>query len=277
MEKLYGVIGDPISHSMSPLMHNTAFIHHGLNARYIAFHVTPERLSSAIEGLRGLNIGGMNVTIPHKVSVMKYLDEIDPLAKQIGAVNTIVNEKGKLVGYNTDGIGFVNSLKQLLQEKNLQNQSILVIGAGGAAKAIYYSLIAEGGKNVDVTNRTLLHAEDLIKEHSTSNAVTLLEAEQQLHTYDIIVNTTSVGMYPQTNDVPMQLSRLKTGAIVSDIIYNPFETQLLKEAKKYGAVTQNGINMFVFQGALAFEKWTGIYPDIETMKSVIKKKLGGVS
>ncbi|KAA0549335.1 shikimate dehydrogenase [Bacillus sp. BGMRC 2118] len=277
MEKLYGVIGDPISHSMSPLMHNTAFTHHGLDARYMAFHVTPERLSSAIEGLKGLNIGGINVTIPHKVTVMKYLDEIDQLAKQIGAVNTIVNKKGKLIGYNTDGIGFVNSLKPLLQEKKLQNQSILLIGAGGAARAIYYSLVAEGCTTVDVSNRTIVNAELLTKGNPCSNAITIHDAEQQLHTYDIIINTTSVGMYPQTNELPIQIDHIKTGAIVSDIIYNPLETRLLIEAKQRGAITQNGIDMFVFQGALAFEKWTGIYPDIETMKSVIKKKLGGVS
>lgn len=277
MEKLYGVIGDPISHSMSPLMHNRAFLHHGLSARYMAFHVTPERLSSAIEGLRGLQIEGINVTIPHKVSVMKYLDEIDSLANQIGAVNTIVNKNGKLVGYNTDGIGFVNSLKGLLQKKSLRSQSILVIGAGGAARAIYFSLIAEGCIHIDITNRTLSAAQELIGDHQTSKALTLLEAEQKIHTYDIMINTTSVGMYPQTNEVPIQLTRLKNAAIVSDIIYNPLETQFLKEARQLGAITQNGIDMFVFQGALAFEKWTGIYPDIETMRTAVKTKLGGVS
>jgi shikimate dehydrogenase len=278
MEKLYGVIGDPIAHSMSPLMHTTAFNHLGLMARYMAFHVTSERLPSAVEGMRGLGISGLNVTIPHKVSIMNLLDEIDPLALQIGAVNTVVNENGKLVGYNTDGIGYVNGLKELLQEKNIGTQSILIIGAGGAARAIYFSLLAEGVQRVDIANRTVPNAQKLIESQSStsSRALSLTVAEDELDTYDIVINTTSIGMHPRMNDVPIHLRNLRNGTVVSDIIYNPLETKWLTDAKGLGAITQNGVDMFVFQGALSFEKWTGIYPDIEIMRNVVITKLGGV-
>jgi shikimate dehydrogenase len=278
MEKLYGVIGDPIAHSMSPMMHNTAFIQLGLSARYMAFHVTSERLYSAIEGMRGLGISGLNVTIPHKVSIMNLLDEIDPLAAQIGAVNTVVNENGILIGYNTDGQGYVNGLKELIQEKSIANQAILIIGAGGAARAIYFSLLAEGAKKVDIGNRTITNAQKLIDSQSSSFsiAMSLAIAEEKLADYDIVINTTSIGMHPRADDVPIHLGNLKTGTVVSDIIYNPLESKWLTQAKELGAITQNGVDMFVFQGALSFEKWTGIYPDIENMRSVVLTKLGGV-
>jgi shikimate dehydrogenase len=278
MEKLYGVIGDPIAHSMSPLMHTAAFNHLGLLARYMAFHVTSERLPSAIEGMRGLGISGLNVTIPHKVSIMNLLDEIDPLALKIGAVNTVVNENGKLIGYNTDGIGYVNGLKELLKERNIKSQSILIIGAGGAARAIYFSLLTDGVQRVDIANRTVQNAQNLIDSQpsSCSKALSLTVAEDELGSYDIVINTTSIGMHPRTNDVPIQLGNLRNGAVVSDIIYNPLETKWLNDAKELGAITQNGVDMFVFQGALSFEKWTGIYPDIEYMRRVVLTKLGGV-
>jgi shikimate dehydrogenase len=279
MEKLYGVIGDPIAQSMSPDMHNSIFKALGLEATYKAFHVTPERLRSAIEGVRGLGLGGLNVTIPHKISVMNYLDEIDPLASRIGAVNTIVNENGKLIGYNTDGIGFVTSLKEVLQEKSLKTSSILLIGAGGAARAIYFSLLEEGVQQINLANRTVENARTIIdgQPSSISKAMGLLEAERELHTYDIIINTTSIGMYPNQDDIPLSLENINSSTIVSDIIYNPLETKWLQEAKEKGAITQNGVGMFVFQGALAFEKWTGIYPDIDIMRNVILTKLGGKS
>jgi shikimate dehydrogenase len=279
MEKLYGVIGDPISHSMSPDMHNASFKALGLEATYKSFHVTPERLQSAIEGVRGLGIGGLNVTIPHKVNVMNHLDEIDPLASKIGAVNTIVNENGKLVGYNTDGIGYVTSLKEVLKEKSLKDSSILIIGAGGAARAIYFSLLVEGVEQLSIANRTLENATSIIEAQSSSSsrAISFQEAEKEIATYDIIINTTSIGMKPNLIEVPLSLEYMNKNTVVSDIIYNPLETKWLQEAKAKGAITQNGVGMFVFQGALAFEKWTGIYPDIDIMRNVILTKLGGVS
>jgi shikimate dehydrogenase len=276
LEKLYGVIGDPIVQSMSPGMHNATFRHLGLSATYMSFHVTSERLSSAIEGIRGLGIAGLNVTIPHKVSVMKYLDEIDPLARKIGAVNTIVNDSGRLIGFNTDGAGFVTSLKETLQGSSLSTKSILIIGAGGAARGIYFSLLAEGVERIDIANRTIENARHIIEAQTSikSKSINLHEAEALVNSYDIIINTTSIGMVPMQDEIPIKLGNLKKDTIISDIIYNPLETKWLHEAKKYGAIIQNGVGMFVFQGALAFEKWTGIYPNTDVMKNVILTKLG---
>ncbi|PFA64477.1 shikimate dehydrogenase [Bacillus sp. AFS015802] len=274
---LYGVIGDPIAHSMSPLMHNSVFKDSGMDAEYVKFHVKKEQLSEAISGIKALGIQGVNVTVPHKEHVMPLLDGIDPLAEAIGAVNTIVNENGKLIGYNTDGLGFVEGLKKVAGDR-LEDKSMLIIGAGGAAKAIYYTLASSGVKTIDVTNRTPGRAENMMEAcpfELHSSYLTLAAAENALHQYDVIIQTTSIGMFPHMEDSPLKINRLKAGSIVSDIIYNPLETALLKQAKQKGALTQNGLDMFVFQGALSFEKWTGIFPSYSIMKNTVLQQLGG--
>lgn len=277
MQKLYGLVGNPIEHSKSPHMHNTCFQELGIAAFYHAFNVAPNQLQDAIKGMKALGLAGFNVTIPHKIECMNYLDEIDELALKIGAVNTVANKNGKLVGYNTDGLGFVKSLKELTND-SLDNKQILLIGAGGAARSIYMSLASYGVKQVDICNRTVSRAEDIIKDctYSVSSKVKSLdEAEILLGEYDIIVNTTSIGMYPHINEMPISIEQLRKNTIVSDIIYNPLETKLLKEAKTRGAITQNGLGMFVYQGALAFEIWEGKLPNIERMKQVVLHTLGG--
>ncbi|WP_242145358.1 MULTISPECIES: shikimate dehydrogenase [unclassified Bacillus cereus group] len=277
MKQLYGVIGNPIGHSLSPLMHNDAFEHLGIDAHYHAFLVEEEMLGEAVKGLKALGVSGINVTTPHKVSIMKYLDEIDPLAKQIGAVNTVVHRNGKLVGYNTDGIGYVRSLQSISKE-SLRHKRMLILGAGGACRAIYCSLVAAGVKEIDIANRTVEKAKQLIassKERVVSNALSLEQATEAQENYDVIIQTTTIGMHPHVQQTPMQIGSLKQGAIVSDIIYNPFETKLLHDAKSSGAIVQNGIDMFVYQGALAFEMWTGMMPDINRMKQLVIRKLGG--
>ncbi|WP_226673192.1 shikimate dehydrogenase [Rossellomorea aquimaris] len=274
---LYGVIGDPIAHSMSPLMHNSAFKENGIDAEYVKFHVMKEQLPEAILGIKALGIKGVNVTVPHKELVMPLLDEIDPLAEAIGAVNTIVNDNGKLIGYNTDGLGFVEGLKKLAGD-SIKNKSILIIGAGGAAKAIYYTLASSGVGRIDVTNRTPDRAEKMMETCPfalQSVFLTLDDAENVLQEYDVIIQTTSIGMYPHIDQSPLKIGKLKPGSIVSDIIYNPLETSLLKQAKQKGALTQNGLDMFVFQGALSFEKWTGIFPAYSIMKNIVLQQLGG--
>jgi shikimate dehydrogenase len=278
MKKLYGVIGYPIGHSMSPIMHNDAFKRLNLEGYYHAFEIAPDQFDTAMHGLKALNIEGFNVTIPYKVNIMDYLDEIDPLARKIGAVNTVVNENGRFIGYNTDGDGYVTSLLQALGEKELEKCQVLIIGAGGAARAIYFTLCAhkQAPRRVDICNRTAEKAEQLIAENSSltaSSALSIEEAEQAIETYDVIINTTSVGMYPGIDKSPLQLHQLKEGALVSDIIYNPFETKLLKEAAGKGGITHNGVGMFVMQGALAFEKWTAKRPDIAAMEAVVVEKL----
>jgi shikimate dehydrogenase len=277
MKKLYAVIGEPIAHSMSPQMHNDLFLHYGIDAHYQPLLVKKESLKEAVIGLKAIGIAGFNVTIPHKTNIIPFLDEIDPLAKQIGAVNTVVNQKGKLKGFNTDGIGFQMGLMRLTS--NLNAKKVLIIGAGGAARAIYYTLAqSKLVAQLDICNRTKMNAEKLISEYDgkiKSKALTILEAEQELSHYQIVVQTTNIGMAPYQDELPLSLERLSKESIVSDIIYNPLETTFLREARKKGAIVQNGIDMFVNQGALAFEHWTGIAPDLERMRQNVMVQLGG--
>ncbi|WP_264448238.1 shikimate dehydrogenase [Bacillus cereus] len=277
MKQLYGVIGNPIGHSLSPVMHNDAFEHLNMDAHYHAFLVEEEALGEAVKGLKALGISGFNVTTPHKVAIMEYLDEVAPLAEQIGAVNTVVHRDGKLIGYNTDGIGFVRAL-QSISEDPLQEKRILLIGAGGASRAIYFSLADVGVKAIDIANRTVDKAESLIAGcmgNVSSHALSLERAAEIQGEYDIIIQTTTIGMHPHVEYAPLEIRSLKQGTIVSDIIYNPFETKILGDAKEQGAIIQNGIDMFVYQGALAFEMWTGCVPNIDRMKQLVMRELGG--
>lgn len=277
MKQLYGVIGNPIGHSLSPHMHNDAFAALGIDAHYHAFAIEEEKLEDAVKGFKAIGLSGFNVTTPHKVNIMKYLDEIDELARQIGAVNTVVNREGKLIGYNTDGIGYVRSLQSISNEP-LNQKRILIIGAGGASRAIFFTLASMGVASVDIANRTLEKAAELIGSCSYSiqaKALTMQQAQERHHEYDIIIQTTTLGMYPHVQDTPLQPQQLKEGAIVSDIIYNPRQTALLQAAQQHGAVIQNGIDMFVYQGAMAFEMWTNRWPDVERMKKIVITKLGG--
>ncbi|KQU59513.1 shikimate dehydrogenase [Bacillus sp. Leaf406] len=277
MNHLYGVIGDPIAHSMSPVMHQAALEDSGLEGTYMKFHVTPDALPQAIGGIRALGIRGMNITVPHKVAVMELLDRIDPLAKAIGAVNTIVNDDGVLTGYNTDGPGYVQGLQQALRG-NLTDKSVLMLGAGGAAKAIFYSLASIGVKHIDIANRTEARAADMMEACPfaiTSSYIPMDDAGDVVNRYDIVIQTTSIGMSPDVDHSPLTFDSVKEGSLFSDIIYNPLETAIMKRARELGAQTQNGLEMFVHQGALAFEKWTGVTPDTETMKKIVLKQLGG--
>ncbi|NSL50255.1 shikimate dehydrogenase [Calidifontibacillus erzurumensis] len=277
MGKLFGLLGHPVGHSLSPIMHNDQFAHLGLDCHYTAFDVLPEQLENAVKGIRALGIAGFNVTIPHKVQVMEYLDEIDEEARQIGAVNTVVNNNGTLIGYNTDGKGFAVSLEKLAGE-NFLKKKILLIGAGGAARGIYVTLARMGAKNIDIANRTVSKAIELIETNQFplhSKAFAIDEAEEMLAEYEIVINTTSVGMSPHIDHKPLSLKNMKAGTILSDIIYNPFETNWLKEGKRLGAITQNGIGMFVRQGALAFELWTNIKPDYDRMEQIVIQQLRG--
>jgi shikimate dehydrogenase len=276
VKKLFGVIGDPIAHTMSPLMHNDLFQHYSMNAEYFPFHVKKEALQDAVNGMRALGVSGFNVTVPHKVAIIPLLDEIDPLASAIGAVNTVVNRDGKLYGYNTDGSGYVKGLSQYMS--NLNDKKVLMVGAGGAARALFFSLAQAGVTCLDIYNRTLSKANELIKEcpyKVASRALEKTEAETVLEEYDVIIQTTTIGMEPNLEEIPFKIDHLKAGTFVSDIIYNPLETKFLREAKKKDAIIQNGIDMFVYQGALAFELWTGIFPDTNRMKQIVEQQLGG--
>ncbi|MBT2643707.1 shikimate dehydrogenase [Bacillus sp. ISL-41] len=276
MKKLFGVIGDPIAHSMSPAMHNDLFGLYGIDAVYLPFHVSKGNLADAVKGLKALGVNGFNVTIPHKTEIMAHLDKVDPLAKAIGAVNTVKNENGLLVGYNTDGPGFVKGLEYMAAD--LGSRSALIIGAGGASRAIYFSMAQAGVERIDLYNRTPEKAEELAAScpfKVNTNVLGRKEAEKSLAEYQLIIQTTSIGMVPDTKSLPLSPENIAQNTIVSDIIYNPLQTEFLKEASKKGAEIQNGVGMFVFQGALAFEKWTGIFPDVYRMEMNVLRNLGG--
>ena len=270
--RLCGVIGDPVEHSMSPVMHNAAFREAGIDYLYAPFRVKKAELGQAIEGMRALNIKGLNVTIPHKVDVIQFLDELDPLAEKIGAVNTIVNDDGVLTGYNTDATGFLQAL--LERGIEVEGKNIVILGAGGASRAISF-ILADRGAHLVILNRLLEldWAEGLAKRISQifSKEVEALELNRKnltgaLDRADILVNATSVGMSPDVDQTPVDSDLLRPGLLVFDIVYNPLKTRLLREAEIAGAKTTSGIDMLIWQGALAFEKWTGRKAPVELMK-----------
>ncbi|UTL71374.1 shikimate dehydrogenase [Bacillus halotolerans] len=277
MKKLYGVIGNPIAHSMSPDIHNAALKDLGLDGHYHAFKVEEDSLEDAVKGIRGLGVQGINVTVPHKVSIMDHLDHIDESAKVLGAVNTVRREGDKLVGYNTDGEGFVKSLMRIL-DKPISELSFLMIGAGGAARAIFTTIVRDNPEKFDICNRTIEKAKQVAESAPSFRNVEVLsikEAEERLEQYDVMIHTTSVGMYPNVEDIPLSLQRAASSAVVCDIVYNPIQTSLLKEAKQKGLKTLDGVGMFVEQAALSFRLWTGHEPDVEKMRSIVVEKLGG--
>ncbi|WP_226677364.1 shikimate dehydrogenase [Mesobacillus jeotgali] len=276
MKKMFGVIGDPIAHSMSPAMHNDLFDLYGIDAVYLPFRVSNGNLEDAVKGLKALDVSGFNVTIPHKTDIITHLDKVDPLARAIGAVNTVKNENGLLVGYNTDGPGFVKGLEYMAAD--LGSRSALIIGAGGASRAIYFSMAQAGIERIDLYNRTPEKAEELVDSCPFKVASKIIGregAEKSLADYQLIIQTTSIGMVPDTESLPLSPENISQNTIVSDIIYNPLQTKFLKEAFRRGAAVQNGVGMFVFQGALAFEIWTGIFPDVDRMEMNVLRNLGG--
>jgi len=267
---LYGVIGDPIRHSRSPVMLNRAFREAGINGAYGAFHVAPERLGEAIAGIRALGFRGLNVTIPHKIEVMAHLDEIDEGARAIGAVNTIANENGRLIGYNTDGIGYVRSLKEE-SEPNLAGKKIVVVGCGGAARGIVWALARENPGAIVLTNRTAERARELAAFFARPDvtAADWGRLRDECADADIVINTTSVGMSPDVDSTPLDPAWLKPGAVASDLIYNPLKTAFLKGAEERGCRVHGGLGMFVHQGAYAFEYWTGRPAPAEAMRAAV--------
>jgi len=275
VKKWYAVIGDPISHSLSPLMHDHWIKETKLDATYLPIRVESNRLGSSVESLRLLGAAGWNVTIPHKTAIIPFLDGLDPMAAKMGAVNTVVrNEKDELIGYNTDGLGFVRSLEEEMGQNKKKN-TILVIGAGGAARGIVHALSENGYEHITIANRTIEKAKNLIKEINHGNAISLSEAESTLSDYQIIIQTTSAGMKTDSTELPLSLDKFKQGTIAADIVYNPIDTPFLKKASELGGQPINGVGMFVHQGALAFSYWTGIQPDTVFMKQKVTDHLGG--
>ncbi|MGA8944283.1 MAG: shikimate dehydrogenase [Thermoactinomyces sp.] len=272
---LFALIGDPVGHSKSPDMMNVALKEVQHPSVYLAFKVESSHLKDAVAGFRALGVKGWNVTIPHKVAIMDYLDAIDETAQAIGAVNTVVYENGKWVGYNTDGPGYLRSLEE---EWSLpfSELDVVIIGAGGAARAVGYTLAKAGVPHITVLNRTPAKAEALGRHLSSltrSEGLPLDEGREAIHKADLIINTTPAGMAPKCDETPVPVDWIRRGQYVSDLIYHPQETALLRGARDRGARIQSGLGMLVYQAAIAFEKWTGKKAPVSLMKQVLSDSL----
>lgn len=275
--KVFCVIGDPIEHSLSPVMHNAAFKHLKLDAIYVAFNVKKEMLEDAVRGMRGFGICGMNVTMPHKTAIINYLDEIDSVAKFVGAVNTILNMNGKLVGFNTDGIGALKALKENGVEP--KDKKFLLLGAGGAGRAIAFQLAQEADE-IRILNRDGSKAKLLantlrgkFNKKIVGGRLSPNVLRKWLKDVDVLINATSVGMHPYNGQTLVERNILRPELTVMDIVYNPIETKLLKDARSVGAKVISGIEMLVFQGSASFEIWWNQPAPISVMREAIMKEL----
>jgi shikimate dehydrogenase len=273
--KLVAILGSPVSHTLSPAMHNAAFRDLGLDYYYLPIEVSSENLGAVVGGLRWLNYAGFNVTMPHKVGIIKYLDEIDGLAELVGAVNTVVIRDGRLKGYNTDGTGFIHALEQ---EKGIavRDKKILILGAGGAAKSIALALAASNVREIAICNRTPDKAVELAahinRQLRPCSRFLQLEpdsAAASLAEMDIIINTTSIGMAPDLEGLPLDTRLLNPRQLVCDIVYHPLQTRFLREAENIGCPTMNGLGMLIYQGAEAFSLWTGQPAPVAVMRAAI--------
>lgn len=278
--KIYAVIGDPIAQSLSPQLHNGLFKETGVDALYLPIAVKSEDLQKLVDGFRLMNFGGFNITKPHKMEIIKVLDQLDPLAKKIGAVNTVVYRNGKMVGYNTDGFGFIKSLETKIAKIPKDELTILILGCGGAVKSVAMALADWGIKKVIIANRTAEKAAalaNLINENWPGKAQAIGMATEALKKAvdeaTVVVNGTSLGMADSPLQSPLPKELLKKELLVYDMIYSPPVTQLLKDGKEVGAQTQNGLDMLLYQGLLAFELWTGIFPDPIVGKKLLEEGL----
>lgn len=265
----FAVIGHPIKHSLSPLMHQANFNRLNRSDSYIALNIPPEHFMHVRDIMETQAIDGFNVTLPHKTAIMEYLDEIDEEAKMMGAVNTVQIKDGKWIGYNTDGQGFVDSLYQNFNLHSVAGKNILIIGAGGASRALSFKLM-KAGATVIVANRTLERVTDWPFQVTS---VGLNEISNILQNIDICINTTPVGMEGYTIQKLHELQELNSETMVCDIIYTPKLTPLLIDARNAGCEVMNGLDMFVNQGALSFEIWTGQQADRLAMKTAVINEL----
>jgi shikimate dehydrogenase len=267
--ELYGVIGNPVHHSLSPMIHNGAFRRLGWNAVYLAFEV--KNVEEALRGIRGLGVRGVSVTIPFKTEVLPFLDKIEGLAKKVGAVNTIVNRRGRLIGYNTDCEG---ALEALEEKMDLRGKRVVLLGAGGAARAIGFGL-AERGVPLIVVNRSKERGRALSKELGCDYLAisSLARMKEGGVEADIMINATSLGMYPRDGETPLPKELLKKGMMVMDIVYEPLQTRLLREAKKKGCITVDGLEMLIRQGVAQFEIWTGRRLEIGKIRKDLRRAL----
>ncbi len=282
MKTIFAVFGNPVEHSLSPVMHNAAYKALGMDCEYHKFRVTLDDLKAAIIGARAMGFGGLNLTIPLKEKALEIV-EPDTMAQAIGAVNTIefsdetiagIAGITGIVGHNTDGIGAVKALTA--SGVDIPGSRVLILGAGGAARAVAYQL-AKDGARVTIANRTLGKAQELaenVRSVGDANGTGLEELPELTANADIIINTTSVGMHPDIGQTLVTADMMHSGQVIFDIVYSPLKTRLLTEAKKAGAVTIDGIRMLVLQGAESFRIWTGIEPPVGVMEQAVRDVLG---
>ena len=273
MNKSFAVIGDPIDHSLSPNIHSAAFRELNLDESYIAYRIPKGELEEGIQGLKKIKITGFNVTIPHKIEMMKYLDRIDESCSIIGAVNTVSNEEGVLKGYNTDMDGFLDAFKK--KDLTIKNSKVLLLGAGGAARAIVAAFAKEKAKQIKIANRTIEKAKKLSEISNKigleSKPTTIEQIKDSARDYDIIVNATSLGLKNEAS--PISFDGIDEKTIVYDIVYMPMNTNFIKDAKKRGAKIIFGYEMLLGQAARAFEIWHEMKAPYNAMKRAL---LGGV-
>ncbi len=265
---IYGILGHPVTSSLSPAMQNAAFAALGINARYLPLPLHPDSFDAGIRGVRALGIAGFNLTLPHKTAILPQLDEISPQAAAIGAVNTVRNVDGGLSGTNTDGAGFIMSLEQDLGWR-AEGRRVLMLGAGGAARGIGYSLLEQGAAELTIVNRSEANAADLansLHDRFSGRRIASLPMDHgEALRADLLVNTTTLGMGDGAS--PLDLTTVEIADAVADIVYSPAETPLLKQAKSLGLARTNGIGMLLYQGALAFHFWTGREAPFEIMRN----------
>jgi shikimate dehydrogenase len=269
--KILGIFGNPVKHSFSPIMHNLAIKNLGINYVYVPFLVSGD-IKTAVNAVRDMNFSGVNVTIPFKEKVIPFLDELSEEAKKIGAVNTIINRDGKLIGDNTDGLGFIRSLKENLKF-DVNGKFCFICGAGGASRAIAVSLVLSGAKKVFITDIDLEKAKNLSQIYPDKmSVVSQNEIEKTIKDSDLVVNATPIGMEKEKRDFPFNPEFLTKKNIVYDIIYN-VETPLVDYCKNNEIRCLNGLEMLLFQGVLSFEKWTNLNPPVELMRDILIKSL----
>lgn len=275
MTRRAGIIGHPVAHSLSPVFQSAAFAHCGLDVVYERWDTPIELLAERIQSLRPPGLLGANVTVPHKEAVIPLLDELGGQSARMGAVNTIVNRDGRLFGFNTDGPGFVAALgREALFE--VAGKNILLAGAGGAARGIAFALLEARAAAIAISNRTPRRAERLAREvGGPGPGVRAVPADSPLAPYDCIVNCTSVGMHggPDPSGLPLALTGARDDALIVDIVYAPEQTPFLREAGRLGLRTLGGLPMLIYQGALAFELWTGLSAPIDVMFAAARNEL----
>ena len=272
MTKTFAVIGDPIDHSLSPIIHNSAFRELDLDYTYIAYKIPKNELSYGLDALKKIKITGFNVTIPHKIDIMKFLDYMDEDSKTIGASNTVINQNGILTGYNTDMQGFLEPIMQ--REINIKNSNVLLFGAGGAARAIAVAFAKQNAKKITIVNRTLERGKEIKELVSklglNSDVINFEDFDGDENKYDFVVNSTSIGM--KNENFPISVELIDENSVIYDIVYKPINTDLIKKAKNVNALIIYGYEMLLGQAVKSFEIWTDKKAPYDIMKKAI---LGG--